>query len=90
MQFSGDLISHGRSHRRANTCFTIHTNITLLSRQITNRSKSEFSNFCFPVLLIQESLASPRKTEVVRPTTTPQPPTPNIRRNGRRIGHLMQ
>jgi len=31
MQFSGDLISHGHSRRRANTCFTIHTNIRLLS-----------------------------------------------------------
>jgi len=63
MQFSSDLISHNHSRRWANTCFTIHTNIRLLSSyslQITDRSKSEFSNFRFPVLLIQESLANAR------------------------------
>ena len=64
MQFSGDLISHGHSRYRANTGFTIHTNIRLLCivtvLQIKDRCKSEFSNFRCPVLLIQESLANAR------------------------------
>jgi len=64
MQFSGDLISHGHIRYRANTGFTIHTNIRLLCivtvLQIKDRCKSEFSNFRCPVLLIQESLANAR------------------------------